>query len=114
MKSVKRAVAALACITMAGCATSRGLEGESGNAVTDARQAFNYGDERLLALPSIGIIIPGVGGDQVYLSKIQAKFGVRYLNGTNTDSETYGATYNQTLLSLKGCQLDDPMARCKR
>ncbi len=114
MKSMKLALIALACLTLAGCATSRSLEGESGDPIVDARQAFNYGDERLVAFSSIVTVIPGVSGDQVYIAKVTAKFGLRFLNGTNSDSETYGATYNRTILTLKGCQLDDPMARCKR
>jgi len=114
MKSLKLALVALACMAVIGCATSRGLEGESGDPVADAKQAFNHGDERLVGFSSISIVIPGVSGDQVYLAKVKAKFGLRFLNGTNSDSEAYGATYNRTLLSLKGCQVDDPMARCQR
>jgi len=114
MKTARLALAFLACISAAGCATTRSLEGETGDPVADARQAFNYGDERLVAFSTIVNVIPGVSGDRLYISKVTAKFGLRYLNGTNSDSEAYGAAYNRTLLTLKGCQLDDPMARCKR
>lgn len=114
MKSLKLAMVAFACVTMAGCTTSRGLEGESGDPVADAKQAFNHGDERLVGFSSISIVIPGVKGDQEYLGKVKTKFGLRYLDGGNSASEAYGTTYNQTLLSLKGCQPDDPMARCQR
>jgi hypothetical protein len=114
MKSLKLALVALACVAAAGCATSRGLEGESGDPVADAKQAFNHGDERLVGFSSISIVIPGVSGDQIYLEKVRTKFGLRYLNGGGNASETYGATYNRTLLTLKGCQLDDPMAGCQR
>ena len=114
MKSVRLTMVALACVTMAGCATSRGLEGESGDPVADATQAFNHGDERLVDFASISLVIPGVKGDQIYLEKVKTKFGARHLNGGSSASEAYGAAYNQTILTLKGCQLDDPMGRCKR
>ncbi len=114
MKALATVLIAAACAALAGCATTRGLEGETGDAVTDANKAFNFGDHRLLVMNTIDYDVPGVSGDRNYLSNVRAKFGVRHTKGTITDSGIYATTYNRTILSLKGCQVEDPMAACQR
>ena len=104
---------AAAGLALAGCATVDNAENNP-DPLDAAQRAFDHNHWELMALPSITLVIPGVAGDQTYLENVKRKFGLRSTQGTAGGDVHYAETYNHKLLELRGCDLHDPMARCKR
>jgi len=102
-----------AALAMTGCATVKNAE-TNPDPLDAAQRAFDHNEWQLMALPSITIVIPGVSGDQTYLENVKLKFGLRATQGTTSADVQYAETYNHKMLELRGCDLHDPMARCKR
>ncbi len=111
---VKPALVLSLMLACTACATTRVPEGETGDPVADAQWNFKHGDYSLAAINAVTLQIPGVAGDSELILKIAARLGVHYLNGSNSQSETYGATYNQTMIDLRGCDKTDLLGRCKK
>lgn len=103
----------VAGLVLAGCATVDNAE-TNPDPLDAAQRAFNHDDWQLMALPAITIVIPGVAGDQTYLENVKKKFGLRYTKGTASGDVLYAETYNHKILDLRGCDVHDPMARCKK
>ncbi len=115
MRSVLKPVLALVLMLVCtACATTRVPEGETGDPVADASWSFKHGDYSLAAINTVTLQIPGVPGNSELILKIAARLGVHYLNGSNSQSETYGATYNQSMIDLRGCDKNDLLGRCKK
>ena len=97
-----------------GCATTATNSEYEHDPVYAAHLAIGHNDERLMALPSIDIEIPGITGDQNFLYMVELKFGVLYTDGTSPGEIAYAKIYNHEIMQFKGCNPERPMDRCAR
>jgi hypothetical protein len=92
------------------------------NPEQDAAHAIETGDYALLGVARFAVFVPGIEGDY---ETLRTKYKIRTIKGTsdiiikndpnsyNVRAENYARRYNRYVFNELGCDVHQPMEKCK-